>query len=74
MRRIIPWLITLISCFAVTAALATVKYQQISAAIAFGESFPEPYEVVDAMAVAEVDYVATRRLTCLLYTSPSPRD
>ena len=63
MRRIIPWLITLMSCFGVTAALATVKYQQISAAIAFGESFPEPYEVVDAMAVAEVDYVATRRLT-----------
>ena len=63
MRKIIPWLITLIGCFAVTAALAAVKYQQISAAIAFGESFPEPYEVVDAMAVAEVDYVATRRLT-----------
>lgn len=48
MRKILPWLITLVGCFLVTGALAAVKYQQITAAIAFGASFPETYEVVSA--------------------------
>ena len=48
MRKILPWLITLAGCFLVTGALAAVKYQQITAAIAFGASFPETYEVVSA--------------------------
>ena len=39
MRKIIPWLITLISCSLVTGALATVKYQQITEAIAFGADY-----------------------------------
>ena len=40
MRKVLPWLITIVSCFLVTGALAAVKYQQITAAIAFGASFP----------------------------------
>ena len=54
MRRVLPWLITVAGCFLVTGALATVKYQQITAAIAFGASFPEPYEVVSAQKVSTV--------------------
>ena len=49
MRR---WLITLTACLLVLAALAGIKYQQIRAAIAFGASFPEPSESVEAQRVA----------------------
>jgi hypothetical protein len=45
MRR---WLITLSVCLLVLAALAGIKYQQIRAAIALGESFPEPSASVEA--------------------------
>ena len=62
MRRVLPWLITLVSCFLVTGALAAVKYQQITAAIAFGASFPEPYEVVSAQQVSTASYTPVRRL------------
>lgn len=62
MRKILPWLVTLIGCFLVTGALATVKYQQISAAIAFGASFPEPFEVVEAQRVNEKVHTPVRRL------------
>ena len=62
MRKIIPWLITLISCSLVTGALATVKYQQITEAIAFGASFPKPYEVVSARQVSSIKHTPVRRL------------
>ena len=62
MRKILPWLVTLIGCFLVTGALATVKYQQISAAIAFGASFPEPFEVVEAQRVNQKLHTPVRRL------------
>lgn len=62
MRRVLPWLITIVSCFLVTGALAAVKYQQITAAIAFGASFPEPYEVVSAQQVSTTSHTAIRRL------------
>ena len=62
MRRVLPWLITVAGCFLVTGALATVKYQQITAAIAFGASFPEPYEVVSAQKVTTVSHTPVRRL------------
>ena len=62
MRRVLPWLITIVSCFLVTGALAAVKYQQITAAIAFGASFPEPYEVVSAQQVSTASYTPVRRL------------
>ena len=62
MRRVLPWLITIVSCFLVTGALAAVKYQQITAAIAFGASFPEPYEVVSAQQVSTASHKPVRRL------------
>ena len=62
MRKVLPWLITIVSCFLVTGALAAVKYQQITAAIAFGASFPEPYEVVNAQQVSTATHTPVRRL------------
>jgi membrane fusion protein (multidrug efflux system) len=62
MRKILPWLITLVGCFLVTGALAAVKYQQITAAIAFGASFPETYEVVSADQVHTLTHTSVRRL------------
>jgi len=46
------WLITLCACVLVFAALAGYKFMQIKAAIAFGESFPEPSESVQALIVS----------------------
>lgn len=43
------WLITLCACALLFLALATFKYTQIKAAIAFGESFPEPSATVEAI-------------------------
>ena len=62
MRKILPWLITLVGCVLVTGALAAVKYQQITAAIAFGASFPETYEVVSARKVSAMTHTPVRRL------------
>jgi membrane fusion protein (multidrug efflux system) len=62
MRKVLPWLITIVSCLLVTGALAAVKYQQITAAIAFGASFPEPYEVVNAQQVSTASHTPVRRL------------
>jgi len=45
------WLITLAACVVIFAVLAGYKFLQIKAAIAFGESFPEPSESVEAMVV-----------------------
>lgn len=42
------WLITIVSCLLVFIALATYKVFEIKAAIAFGESFPEPSATVEA--------------------------
>jgi len=46
------WLITLCACVLVFVALAGYKFMQIKAAIAFGESFPEPSESVQALTVS----------------------
>jgi membrane fusion protein (multidrug efflux system) len=40
------WLVTVVFCFAVVGLLGFVKFNQVMAAIAFGESFPEPSERV----------------------------
>ena len=48
------WLITLTVCLLLFAVLAGYKYTQIQAAIAFGESFPEPSESVQTIVVEEV--------------------
>ncbi len=45
------WLITIVACIVLFAALATYKTLQIRAAIAYGNSFPEPSEAVEATEV-----------------------
>lgn len=61
--RIVPWLVTLVVCSAVTAALAGVKYRQISSAMEMAESYPPPYSVVTAQAAQQVEWTPVRRLT-----------
>lgn len=46
------WLITVTACVLLLVALAGFKYRQIQAAIAFGASFPEPSETVQALTVS----------------------
>ena len=46
-----PWLIVILVCLVLFLGLALIKFFQIRAAIAFGESFPEPSETVDAQTV-----------------------
>lgn len=45
------WIALFAVCVLITAALAFAKYRQISAAIAFAESFPEPSETVQLYIV-----------------------
>jgi membrane fusion protein (multidrug efflux system) len=45
------WFITVLCCALVFVGLAVFKTLQIKAAIAYGESFPEPSETVEAMVV-----------------------
>jgi len=47
------WLWTLLFCLIVVSVLGLVKFNQIKAAIAFGESFPEPSETVQVVAVKQ---------------------
>nr|WP_297349545.1 efflux RND transporter periplasmic adaptor subunit [uncultured Glaciecola sp.] len=46
------WLVAVVFCFAVVGLLGFVKFNQVMAAIAFGESFPEPSEMVKIESVA----------------------
>jgi len=48
MLQLKRWLITIIALLVIIAGLGFVKFSQIKAAIAFGESFPEPSETVNA--------------------------
>lgn len=43
------WFITILVCVGVFAGLGFIKFTQVKAAIAFGESFPEPSETVLAV-------------------------
>ena len=47
-----PWLTVILVCLVLFIGLALIKFFQIRAAIAFGESFPEPSETVHAQSVA----------------------
>ena len=47
-----PWLVTIIACLTLFFVLAFIKFTQIRAAIAFGESFPEPSETVHSQFTA----------------------
>lgn len=56
------WLVTVVACALLLVALASFKYFQIQAAIAYGNSFPEPSETVRALKVVEAPsatYVST---------------
>ena len=46
---ILRWLAALMVCFMVIGGLGFIKFTQVKAAIAFGESFPEPSETVETM-------------------------
>lgn len=55
------WIITLGACLLLVAGLAAIKVTQIRAAIAFGESFPEPSAHVEAViaTATEVEMAVT---------------
>ena len=53
--NITRWLISIALIFVVIASLGFVKFQQIQAAIAFGESFPEPSGSVKSTVVETVE-------------------
>ncbi|WP_445425606.1 MULTISPECIES: efflux RND transporter periplasmic adaptor subunit [unclassified Alishewanella] len=46
-----PWIAAVAGCLVLFILLAFVKFTQVRAAIAFGESFPEPSETVAAIKV-----------------------
>lgn len=56
MRSFIAWISTIVCLLAIIATLGFVKYSQVQAAIAFGESFPEPSETVEVMKTSQIDY------------------
>ena len=53
------WLWTFLFCLVVVSVLGFVKFNQIKAAIAFGESFPEPSETVHTVIAQQSDWQAT---------------
>jgi membrane fusion protein (multidrug efflux system) len=55
------WLIVALISVGLIAVLATVKYRQISSAIAFADSFPEPAAAVFAEPVEATDWQRTER-------------
>ena len=50
------WMITLLACVVLIAGLAAYKYLQIQALIAYGKSFPEPSESVQAVTATVSRY------------------
>ena len=57
------WIAVVLGCLLVAAGLGYYKYRQIQAAIAFGASFPEPVEAVEAAVVAEEFWQPTAEVT-----------
>ena len=64
-----PWIVTVSVCGFVTAALAGIKFVQISQAMALMESFPPAYETV-TVANAEADEWQPTRLLSGTVQSP----
>ena len=58
-----PWVITVSVCGFVTAALAGIKFVQISQAMAFMESFPPAYETVTVANAQADEWQPTRLLS-----------
>lgn len=50
------WLITIFTLLCIVAILGFIKFTQIKAAIAFGESFPEPSQTVEVMQVSAAQW------------------
>jgi len=58
-----PWILTIIVCLSVTAALSGIKFLQISKAMAFMESFPPPSESITVATVRADIWQPTRLLS-----------
>ena len=58
-----PWVITVSACGFVTAALAGIKFVQISQAMALMESFPPAYETVTVASAKADEWQPTRLLS-----------
>lgn len=50
------WFITILVCAVMFAILGAIKYFQIQAAIAFGQSYPEPSESVEAITATSTSF------------------
>ncbi|MDG1814837.1 MAG: efflux RND transporter periplasmic adaptor subunit [Glaciecola sp.] len=50
------WCVAIVICVAVFVSLSFIKYNQVMAAIAFGESFPEPSETVHAQSLTTTQW------------------
>jgi membrane fusion protein (multidrug efflux system) len=60
--RVWRWVWTFLFCLLVVSVLGLVKFNQIKAAIAFGESFPEPSETVHSIVVSQSQWQSTLRV------------
>ena len=56
MRVSSRWFFAILVCAGVFVVLGAIKYFQIQAAIAFGQSFPEPSESVEAVTTATTSF------------------
>lgn len=56
------WLLVILCCIATLGVFGGIKFSQISAAIAFGASFPEPYESVLVVNAEPAEYTETTRV------------
>ncbi|MEM6709532.1 MAG: efflux RND transporter periplasmic adaptor subunit [Pseudomonadota bacterium] len=63
MGRFGSWLLVILACLGALAGLAFLKYSQIQAAIAFGESFPEPVEAVEAIVARQALWQPATQVT-----------
>ena len=53
--RWFSWTVVITTCIGVAALLGFYKYSEIQAAIAMGESFPEPVEAVEFYIVEQIE-------------------
>lgn len=56
--RLKRWLVVVAICFGMVVVFGFIKFMQIRAAIAFGESFPEPSETVETQVTEASDWQA----------------
>jgi len=63
MNTLIRWFAAIVIVVVVIATLGFVKYNQVQAAIAFGESFPEPSAAVNTLVTEVSEYKEQIRVT-----------